>query len=132
MEDDKLRSLFAEFSPEIPDDTDFMRELERNLDSVEMIRRKTQEDRRRSRIAVALAAIAGFVAGFLLSLGLPYFSGLMSKVNLSVSLHIPVDMWSYGVMIFGWLIVACASGIIAMNTYDLSLSVMTLRQRQEY
>ena len=132
MEDSNLRSLLPEFSPEIPHDQHLMSALDPLHDSLEMLRRKTQEDRRRSRIAVALAAIAGFVAGFLLSLGLPYFSGLMSKVNLSVSLHIPVDMWSYGVMIFGWLIVACASGIIAMNTYDLSLSVMTLRQRQEY
>ncbi len=64
MEDDKLKSLFTNFEPELSSDFKFMNKLERNLNSVEIIKRHTAEVRSRNKKAVAIAAFAGFIVGF--------------------------------------------------------------------
>ena len=38
MEDDKLKSLFSNFEPELSSDFLFMNKLQRNLNSVELIK----------------------------------------------------------------------------------------------
>lgn len=64
MEDDKLKFLFTNFEPELSSDFKFMNKLERNLNSVEIIKRHTAEVRSRNKKAVAIAAFAGFIVGF--------------------------------------------------------------------
>ena len=43
MEDDKLKSLFSNFEPELSSDFLFMNKLQRNLNSVELIKQHTVE-----------------------------------------------------------------------------------------
>ena len=61
MEEDKLKSLFAEFQPELSSDSLFMNRLERNMESVEIVKRRVEEMRARNRRAIAVAAIVGFI-----------------------------------------------------------------------
>ena len=64
----ELKSLFTNFEPELSSDFKFMNKLERNLNSVEIIKRHTAEVRSRNKKAVAIAAFAGFIVGFVFSL----------------------------------------------------------------
>lgn len=84
MEDDKLKSLFSNFEPELSSDFLFMNKLQRNLNSVELIKQHTAEVRSRSRKAVAIAAIVGFIVGFLFSLSLPYLTDAVSNWQLTL------------------------------------------------
>lgn len=84
MEEDKLKSLFAEFRPELSSDRQFMSCLERNMESVEIVKRRMAEMRARNRRAIAVAAVVGFVVGFLFSLALPYLSGLVADWQLTL------------------------------------------------
>ena len=45
MEDDKFKSLFSNFDPELSSDTQFMGRLERNLNSVEIIKQHIAESK---------------------------------------------------------------------------------------
>ncbi len=68
MEDDKLKSLFTNFEPELSSDFKFMNKLERNLNSVEIIKRHTAEVRSRNKKAVAIAALPDLLSASVFSL----------------------------------------------------------------
>lgn len=63
IEDEQLRRLFADFNPPISPASRFMERLERDMQRVEMVKEATLRLQRRNRVAVVLAALAGFVAG---------------------------------------------------------------------
>ncbi len=71
MENDKLKELFAGFKPEISDSADFMARFNRNLQLAETARKKIEAERRRSRRAVVIAAMAGFAGGAVSALCFP-------------------------------------------------------------
>lgn len=73
MEDEKLTALFAAYRPELPTtDAQFMERLQRNIEGVERVRRYVQAQRRKNRLALIVAAAAGFVAGVAATLCFPY------------------------------------------------------------
>ena len=65
MEDEKLRNLFSGFEPELTPDIEFMEKIQRNLDTVELIRRQTVSERSKNKKAVMIAASVGFIVGVL-------------------------------------------------------------------
>lgn len=73
MEDEKLTALFAAYRPEMPTtDAQFLDRLQRNIEAVERVRRYAQAQRRKNRLALIVAAAAGFVAGVAATLCFPY------------------------------------------------------------
>lgn len=124
MEDDKLKSLFSNFEPELSSDFLFMNKLQRNLNSVELIKQHTVEVRSRSRKAVAIAAIVGFIVGFLFSLSLPYLSEAVSNWQLTLPSESVVNVFANNFTIIAWLVIGCTSVFAALNSYELSLSLL--------
>ena len=124
MEDDKLKSLFSNFEPELSSDFLFMNKLQRNLNSVELIKQHTAEVRSRSRKAVAIAAIVGFIVGFLFSLSLPYLSEAVSNWQLTLPSESVMNVFANNFTIIAWLVIGCTSVFAALNSYELSLSLL--------
>lgn len=65
--DKDIERLFDGYRPPLSDSSVFMERLGRNLDMIEEIRRQNASERVRSRAALAIAAVAGFIAGVLFS-----------------------------------------------------------------
>ena len=124
MEDDKLKSLFSNFEPELSSDLLFMNKLQRNLNSVELIKQHTVEVRSRSRKAVAIAAIVGFIVGFLFSLSLPYLSEAVSNWQLTLPSESVMNVFANNFTIIAWLVIGGTSVFAALNSYELSLSLL--------
>lgn len=124
MEDDKLKSLFSNFEPELSSDFLFMNKLKRNLNSVELIQQHTVEVRSRSRKAVAIAAIVGFIVGFLFSLSLPYLSEAVSNWQLTLPSESVMNVFANNFTIIAWLVIGGTSVFAALNSYELSLSLL--------
>lgn len=124
MEDDKLKSLFSNFEPELSSDFLFMNKLQRNLNSVELIKQHTAEVRSRSRKAVAIAAIVGFIVGFLFSLSLPYLSEAVSNWQLTLPSESVMNIFANNFTIIAWLVIGGTSVFAALNSYELSLSLL--------
>ena len=82
MEDDNIRSLFADFDPDLSSSFQFMDRVEREIDNMEIVHKHLTARRQRSRIAMAVAACVGFVVGFVLALYIPYFEALIQGVSL--------------------------------------------------
>ena len=124
MEDDKLKSLFSNIEPELSSDFLFMNKLQRNLNSVELIKQHTAEVRSRSRKAVAIAAIVGFIVGFLFSLSLPYLTDAVSNWQLTLPSESVMDVFANNFTIIAWLVIGGTSVFAALNSYEVSLSLL--------
>lgn len=122
MEDDKLRSLFADFQPELSSDRQFMSCLERNMESVEIVKRRMAEMRARNRRAVAVAAVVGFVVGFLFSLALPYLNGLVADWQLTLPKTSVMNHVADYFAVLAWGVIGVTAVTAAINTYDMMTS----------
>ena len=124
MEDDKLKYLFSNFEPALSSDFLFMNKLQRNLNSVELIKQHTAEVRSRSRKAVAIAAIVGFIVGFLFSLSLPYLTDAVSNWQLTLPSESVMNVFANNFTIIAWLVIGGTSVFAALNSYEVSLSLL--------
>ncbi len=122
MEEDKLKSLFAEFRPDLSSDRRFMDRLTRNMESVEIVKRRMAETRARNRRAVTVAAIVGFVVGFLFSLTLPYLSGVVAGWQLTLPQESVMNVVADWFAVMAWGVIGSTAVIAAINTYDMMTS----------
>lgn len=127
MEEDKFKTLFSDFEPELTSDFQFMNRLRRNLNSVELIKRRNAEARIRSKKAVVIAAVVGFIVGFLFSLSLPYLAEAVSNWRLALPGGSALIALADNFATIAWLVIGATSVFIAINTYELSLTLMTRR-----
>lgn len=123
MTDDKINNFFADFEPEVSDDFAFMKRIDRGLDAVEMIRRHNTRMHRSRRLAVAVAAVAGFLAGFLTSLAMPHIStavaGFISGLPQVAALAEPSGLHTLA----AWIVTGAASVAAALSAYDISMAL---------
>ncbi|MDE6301106.1 MAG: hypothetical protein K2M19_05275 [Muribaculaceae bacterium] len=132
MEDDKFNFLFSNFEPELSSDTQFMNKLQQNLNSVEIIKQHTAEVRARSKKAVAIAALVGFIVGFLFSLLLPYLSEAVSNWQLTLPSESVMNTLANNFATIAWLIIGGTSALAALNSYEISLSLLKPKETTAY
>lgn len=123
MEDVKLRNLFSSFEPELTSDIEFMEKIQRNLDTVELIRRQTVSERSKNKKAVMIAASVGFIVGVLFSLLVPYLSHEVTNWRLTLPGESFLNMLVDNFTLIVWLVIGATSVLTALNTYELTLSL---------
>lgn len=119
MEDDKLKSLFADFDPEMQSDDLFMDRLRRNLNAIESVREHSLELKRHNRLAVAVAAITGFISGVVFTLCYPYLASLTNDIiagSTTFSLLTPDNM-----QIILYILICLAITVLSYSAYDITL-----------
>ena len=90
--DDSIKKLFEDFNPELSSDADFMKRLNDRLDAVEYIKKKAAADSRRNRLSLWVASLAGFLAGSLTTLAVPYLTELLASLKIfGICLVDPMD-----------------------------------------
>lgn len=122
--DDKLKEIFSDFNPDLSSDSLFMSRLERSLNSVEIVKQHAAEMESRNRKAVAIAAIIGFISGFLFSLLLPALQHAIASWQLTLSDSSWLSPIAENFTILAWLAIAIASSLIVLNAYEVSLSIL--------
>lgn len=121
MDDKKIKEKLSAYRPELTSDFQFMATLGRNLDAVEHVKNEMRTLRRRNRIAVAIAAVAGFVAGALITLIAPLITGWAATAatvitissDHAIDIHIPV-----------YIAAATVSAFTAYNAYKIALGLL--------
>ncbi len=124
MEDDKFKSLFSNFDPELSSDTQFMGRLESTLNSVEIIKQHIAESRSRNKTAVTIGVVVGFIVGFLFSLSLPYLNNAVSDWRLSLPDASVMKTFADNFTIIAWAVIGSTSVFAALNTYEITLSML--------
>ena len=117
MDDDKIKDILKGYRPELTPDFRFMASLERKMEAVEHVKQEMRALRRRNKIAVAVAAIAGFVMGALTTLLAPLVTGWASTTSLSIpSTGLAIDL-----SLLIYIAAALVSAISAYNAYEIAL-----------
>ena len=120
MDDDKLKDLFSNFDPKLSSSMDFMTRLQRNMEAVEAVRQYNLAQKRRNRLAVAIAALSGFAMGVILTLLFPLIGSWVSTISLAIP-YIHATSLTIDSSVVGWIIMATVCVITALNAYEIAL-----------
>lgn len=128
MEDDKLKSLFAAFEPELPSDGAFMTKLRQNLTTVDIVKQNIADTRTKNKKAMAIGIVAGFIVGFLFSLLLPYLNITISSWQLTLPSESFMRIFVDNFAAIAWIVIGTTSVLAALNTYEVSLSLLNTKK----
>lgn len=126
MEDKDLQKLFQSFQPELSSESRFMSTLLANMKKVEFLRRQQEIERRQNRIAVAIAAVTGFISGVIFMLAMPYISALLASAakQISPTMHIFTSITDI-LPVLSWIIVGITIVFLSISSYQFTLSLQT-------
>lgn len=127
MEDDKLKELFKGFRPELSPEADFMSTLAKNMEVVERVKKEHGALKRRSRIAVCVAALVGFLAGTAMTLVMPTIVHRLSAIEISLPAVSPTPA-TFDFTILGWIVTAATCAILSYNAYELTVSKLSAKE----
>jgi len=127
MEDDKLKKLFSDFEPDISSDFQFMTKLQRNMNAVEIVRQHTSAQRKRSRTAVLIAAVSGFISGVILTLLFSLIEDWITTIQISIT-HLSISPISIDSRLIAYIVMAAVSVITALNAYEIAMARLSLRK----
>lgn len=127
MEDDKIKDLFSNFNPEISSSFQFMSELKKNMERVEILKQHNRVLRKRNRWAVIIAAASGFVMGIILSLLMPIVVDWLPTLNISIP-HSLITNLAIDYNYPAWIITAAVSVITAVNAYEIALALLSKKK----
>lgn len=129
MEDDKLRSLFNDFQPELSSSFQFMTKLQKNMDMVEILKQHDIALKRRNKLAVVIAAVSGFVMGVILTLLFPLIGNWVSTFSISLP-HIHISSLTIDYSLVAWIVMAGVCIITALNAYEIALAKLTPKTKE--
>ena len=119
--DNDIRGMFADFKPDLSDNSLFMSRLRHALDSVEIVKQHNLQQRARSRRAIAVAGVAGVAMGVIFALLMPHILRIMAQMGPYLSGSYVGDMLLENARWVAWAFAFGASLIISLNAYHLSL-----------
>ena len=119
MEEDRLKAILQDFSPVMAPDDTFMSRLEEKLRSVELVKQQLEQQRRRNRLAIVLAALTGFVCGIVSALCYPR---LLAAITDAVTAGTAAARFitTYGSEV-ALSILCMAAAMVTYTVYDITL-----------
>lgn len=119
MEEEKITDLFSNFQPELSSSFEFMTKLKRNMEAVEIVKQHNSTLRKRNRVAVAVAAVSGFLMGVALTLLLPLIRECFSTLDMPL---LQFSGFAVDYIILWWMVVAAACVLTAINAYEIAMA----------
>lgn len=124
MEEDNIKDIFKDFEPELTSDSLFMSQLQGKIKSVELIHQHNATLAKQRRIALGIAAVAGFIVGFLFSFAVPHLGNTLRTFQIATPSIEPLMEITHNYILIVWLLIGAISVFISLNTYDLTLSLL--------
>lgn len=119
MEEEKITDLFSNFQPELSSSFGFMTKLKRTMEAVEIVKQHNSTLRKRNRVAVAVAAVSGFLMGVVLTLLLPLIRECFSTLDMPL---LQFSGFAVDYIILWWMVVAAACVLTAINAYEIAMA----------
>jgi uncharacterized membrane protein (DUF485 family) len=101
----------------------FMDKLQKNMERVEFLKQHNLAIKRRNRLAVCIAATSGFIMGVILTLLFPLVESWVSTFSISLPL-LRIHNLTIGYIV-GWIVMAAACIITALNAYEIAFIKLT-------
>lgn len=124
MENDKLKDIFSGFQPELSSSIQFMSKVRQNLEAIEIVKKYTIAQKKRTRTAVVIAALCGFATGVIFTLLFPLIRNWLSTIKFSI-FNIQISDLTIDYDIIGWIIMISVSILTTLSVYEISLAKFT-------
>jgi len=128
MEDEKIKSLFKNFEPELSSDFSFIARLQHNMDALELVKQHNTALRKRNKLAVLIAGAFGVVLGIISTLIFPLLSSWLSNIHFALS-ELQIAGIAFEPSLVGALTMAIVCVILTINAYELALSKLASREQ---
>lgn len=119
MEEDRLKAILQDFSPVMAPDDTFMSRLEEKLRSVELVKQQLEQQRRRNRLAIVLAALTGFICGIVSALCYPWLLAAITDAVTACTAAARL-VTTYGSEV-ALSILCMAAATVTYTVYDITL-----------
>lgn len=119
--EDKIKDIFKEFDPELSSSFQFIAKLEKNMEAVEIVRQFHSAQKRRNLWAVAIAGMAGFTVGVVMTLLFPFITEWIASFNFSIPLPHSSTL-NFDFSYLAWLLVAMVSVFTSVSVYSIATS----------
>ncbi len=126
MDDDKIKQLFSDFSPEVSDSEQFLRRLDRHLAIAEQVRTQNAALKRRNRVAVVLAAASGFAMGVVLTMIFPYLRGWIASFEITLP-RLSYINFSVDYTVLTWVVMAGVCLLTSLSVYEMAVARVSER-----
>ncbi len=120
MEDQKIKDLFSNFQPELSSSFQFMQRLEKNMETVECLKQHNVTINHRYKLAAVIATFTGLIVGIILATLLPLIGDWVATFDISIP-RLQISSITVDYTVIGWIFIAIACIIIALNTYEIAL-----------
>ncbi len=114
-DDASLEKMFADYKPDMKSGQLFMSRLQSSMKSVEPVKERLDADRRVNRIAVAAAAVAGFIFGILVAVFYPLISDAVTSLTQAIKF---INVQS-AVTPLTWSLISLTGMLLVYFTYDV-------------
>lgn len=121
-ETDEFDKLFSDFNPELKDD--FMSKLTDRLDAVEMVKEVNDKRLRVERRSALIAAVAGFIAGVIMTLLYSKIASAVSSIGFN-----RFELSAVVVQCVTWIIIATTAVFVGLAAYDLTSNIVASREK---
>lgn len=121
--DKALRQLFDNFRPDMDSDIHFIKSLDERLGEVEDIKKRNRVYILHNKQAAIWAAVAGFVAGIISTLLMPYLIGFVNSLIIKVD-FISSDYLSEFTLLACYAIISLVSILVTIGVYNSLVSVV--------
>lgn len=126
MEDDKIKEIFKEFNPYLSSSAQFMNQLKKNMEAMEIVRQYHSVQKKRNKWAVVVAGVCGFAMGVIMTLLFPFITEWISSIQVSLPLFNANNL-TINLRYLGWLLVAATSVLTALSVYEIALARLTAK-----
>lgn len=129
MNDDKdIRELFEGFNPRLSDERLFMRRLEDKMESLNQVMERQASMKRMYRRAMIAAFLTGVICGIGIAWLCMTFMPALPAIQIPrFNMNIPLGEYR---MVISYVAAIGFAGLLAINTYDLSLYLQRSRSHR--
>lgn len=124
MDDNKLKSLFSEFNPELLSDVEFLSKLNNSLITIDLIKQHLTDTRLRNKLALVIGLVAGFIVGIMFSILLPYLKDIVSNWQMMQPNEPILNIFENNFTAIAYIVIGTTSVLATLNTYEVSLFLM--------
>ena len=118
--EENLKELFVNFKPQLTPENEFVSNLFRTIDAIEVVKEEMSKTRRYNKVALGISSGVGFLCGVLATILFPYLNPAI--INLFSSFEaLPVNFTIQEVnLVIYWGVVGCVSVFSSLMAYRYS------------
>ena len=123
-EDDLIKDIFNQFSPQLNSDDLFMMKLMRNLDAVDEVKKQNEELKKKNWRIGVISAMTGFISGVVLTSFFPFIFSFLKNLFINLTpFYYDVDFMSE---ISCWVVICGISIFVSLFSFN-TLNEMKIR-----